>query len=127
MLKPIATKEAPEAIGPYSQAIRAGGFLFTSGQIPIDPGTGSLAGEDIKEQAHRVMKNLEAVLKAGGAGFGSVVKATIFLTDLGNFGLVNEIYESYLQKPYPARSCVEVGALPKGAGVEIEMVASLGE
>lgn len=125
MRKQISTKDAPEAIGPYAQGVKIGELLFTSGQIPIDPKTGALVEGDITKQMHQVMKNLQAVLKAADGDFPNVVKATIFLTDLNNFSLINGIYESYLTKPYPARSCVEVSALPKGAQVEVELIAHL--
>jgi 2-iminobutanoate/2-iminopropanoate deaminase len=127
MREQISTDKAPEAIGPYAQAVKIGEMLFTSGQIPIDPKTGALVQGDIKEQMHQVMKNLQEVLKAAGGNFKDVVKTTIFLTDLNHFSLINEIYQSYLEQPYPARSCVEVSALPKGAQVEVEMIASLGK
>ena len=123
--KVIATASAPAAIGPYSQAIRAGGLLFCSGQIPLDPGTGQLVGEgDVRDQTRRVMQNLGAVLEAGGASFATVVKTTIFLTDLTDFAAVNEVYaESFAGALPPARATVEVSALPRGAKVEIEAIA----
>lgn len=116
---------APKAIGPYSPAVLAGGFAFLSGQVPLHPETGQIVSEDIKEQTKQVMKNLSAVLNACGATFNDVVKSTIFLTDLGNFTAVNEIYAEALGQVKPARSTVQVSALPKGAKVEIEMIASL--
>jgi 2-iminobutanoate/2-iminopropanoate deaminase len=123
--KSIHTKNAPEAIGPYSQAVSDGGFLFTSGQIPLDPATGELIKGDFRAQVERVFKNLEAVLQAAGCQFGSVVKATVFLTSMGDFPALNEVYARYLGETKPARSTVAVAALPKGAQVEIELVAKL--
>ncbi len=121
----IRTSGAPAAIGPYSQGICAGGFLFTSGQLPIDPETGALVEGGIEAQAKRVFDNLKAVLSACGADFCDVVKTMVFLQDMKDFAKVNEIYTGYFEKPYPARSCVEVGALPKGALIEIELVAAV--
>jgi 2-iminobutanoate/2-iminopropanoate deaminase len=123
---PIATADAPAAIGPYSQAVRSGDFLFLSGQIPLDPKTGEMIEGDVRAQAERVMKNIDAVLIAGGATFASVVKTTIFLTDLGDFKVVNEVYGArFTNIAPPARSTVQVAALPRGAKVEIEMIARL--
>lgn len=119
----VSTEKAPAAIGPYSQAIRAGGFVFTSGQIPIDPTSGNIEASDITGQTEQVMKNLEAVLKAAGADFSKVVKTTIFLVDLAHFAIVNEIYAKRFPKEPPARSCIQVSKLPKDSLVEIEMVA----
>lgn len=123
--KVIATALAPAAIGPYSQAIVAGGFLFCSGQIPLDPLSGQkVGGEDAAAQAEQVMKNLGAVLEAGGASLANVVKTTIFLTDLGDFASVNAVYGRFFDADAPpARATVEVAALPKGVKVEIEAVA----
>ena len=123
--KRIVTDKAPAALGPYSQAIAAGGMLYASGQVPVDPATGELAGADIETQARQVFENLKQVLQAAGADFGSVVKTTVFLTDLANFGVVNEIYAEYFTEPYPARSCVQISALPKGALIEAELIAEL--
>ena len=125
MSKPsvIQTENAPQAIGPYSQAVRSGSFLFCSGQIPLDPVTQELVGGSIEEQTHRVMKNLQGVLAAAGSGFGGVLKTTVYLKNMGDFPSFNRVYESYLKPPYPARATVEVAALPKGALVEIELVA----
>ena len=120
----IATNNAPKAIGPYSQAIACGNLLFTSGQIPLDPETGAMVGNDIKSQAERVMKNLAAVLEAAGTDFDHVVKTTCFLADMADFAAFNEVYASYITSA-PARSCVAVAALPKGALVEVEVVAEL--
>lgn len=121
----IQSAEAPEAIGPYSQAIKANGFLFTSGQIAIDPKIGQMTAVDPVAQTRQVMENLRAILAAEGLTFADVVKTTIFLTDLGDFQRVNDAYGSYFQVDPPARSTVQVAALPKGAKVEIEAVAVL--
>lgn len=123
----ISTEAAPKAIGPYSQAVVANGFLFTAGQIPLDPATGTIVGGgDVRLETDRVMLNLAAVLDSEGLGFDAVVKTTIFLVDLADFAAVNEVYSSYvgLAAP-PARSTVAVAALPRGSRVEIEMVAAL--
>ncbi len=122
----IHTKEAPAAVGPYSQAIRSGNLIFLSGQIPLDPKTGQLVEGDIKVQTAQCLKNLEAVLKAAGLGLNNIVKTTVFLTDLQNFAQVNETYGQFFAQSPPARSCVEVSALPKNALLEIEAVASCG-
>lgn len=122
----ISTVDAPKAIGPYSQAIRAGDLVFCSGQIPLDPATGELVGPDVRLQARRVMDNLAAVLAAAGSGLPRVVKTTIFLTDLGDFATVNEVYGSYFEGQYPARATIQVAALPRGSKVEIEAVALAG-
>ena len=119
----ITTDKAPQAIGPYSQGVRAGGFVFFSGQIPLYPATGEVCTGDIREQAELVMTNIEAVLAAAGLGFPAVVKSTIYLADLGNFATVNEVYGRFFPVNPPARSTVEVKGLPKGVGVEIEIVA----
>jgi len=119
----IATKDAPAAIGPYSQAVRAGELVFLSGQIPLDPATGQLVEGDITAQTKRVMENLRAVLAAAGCGFADVVRTTIYLVDLGHFGQVNDAYGACFEPPFPARATVQVSALPKGAQVEIDMVA----
>ena len=119
----VSTPDAPAAIGPYSQAVIAGHEVFTSGQIPLDPRTQALVTGDIRAQTERVMLNLEAVLKAAGCGFGEVIKSTIFLADLADFAVVNEVYGSRFPANPPARSTVQVAALPKGARVEIEMIA----
>ncbi|HOT27876.1 MAG TPA: RidA family protein [Candidatus Ozemobacteraceae bacterium] len=119
----VSTDKAPAAIGPYSQAIKAGGFVFTSGQIPIAPASGKIEASDITGQTEQVMKNLEAVLAAAGTGFTKVVKTTIFLVDLAHFATVNEIYGKHFPKEPPVRSCIQVSKLPKDSLVEIEMVA----
>ncbi len=122
MLKKISTDKAPAAIGPYSQAIMANGFLFTSGQIPINPATGNVEGEDITAQAEQVMINLKAVLDEAGTSFDNVVKTTCFIADMGDFAAFNEVYAKYITSA-PARSCVAVKALPKGVLCEVEAVA----
>jgi 2-iminobutanoate/2-iminopropanoate deaminase len=119
----ISTEKAPAAIGPYSQAIKLGGLLFTSGQIPLDA-SGQLIDGGIEEQTHQVFRNLEAVLAEGGATFSDVVKATVFLKDMNHFAIVNGIYASYFGEHKPARSAVEVARLPKDVFVEIEVIAS---
>lgn len=123
MREVISTTKAPAAIGPYSQGVRAGGFVFFSGQIPIDPATGEVCSGDITVQAELVMSNIAALLEAAGVGFDSVVKTTIFLTNLADFAAVNAVYGSRFTKEPPARSTVEVSALPKGVQIEIEVVA----
>ena len=123
MKKIISTSEAPGAIGPYSQAIRCGSLLFCSGQIPLDPKSGQIVPGDIAAQTRRVMDNIAALLKAESLSFDNVVKTTIFLTNLGDFQTVNEIYGSYFKQDPPARSTVQVAALPKGVAVEIEVIA----
>lgn len=124
MKKIISTSDAPAAIGPYSQAIRSGNFIFCSGQIPLDPKSGEMVADDIGAQTRRVLDNISGVLKAEGLSLGDVLKTTIFLTDLGNFQIVNEIYGSYFNNQPPARSTVQVSALPKGAKIEIEVIAA---
>lgn len=119
----LATDKAPQAIGPYSQGVKAGGFFFFSGQIPLDPVTGQLKGSTITEQTKQVMDNIAGLLDAAGLGFSDVVKSTIYLTDLSNFTTVNEIYGRSFEKDPPARSTVEVKGLPRGAEVEIEVIA----
>ncbi len=121
----VQTEGAPQAIGPYSQAIKANGFLFVSGQIPLDPQTGQMEALDVVAQTKQVMANLLAILQAEGLTFADVVKTTIYLTDLGDFGRVNEAYGSYFEDDPPARTTVQVSGLPKGAKVEIEAVAVL--
>ena len=118
----VSTTGAPEAIGPYSQAQTVGGFVFTSGQIGLDPATGELR-EGLEAQCEQVFKNLSAVLEAAESDIGKSVKTTIYITDMNDFAVVNGIYEKYFSEPYPARSCVEVSELPKGALVECEIIA----
>lgn len=120
----ISTEKAPKAIGPYSQAVKIGDFLYTSGQIPIDVNTGNVVEGGVESQTRMVLKNLEAVLKEAGLTLENVVKATIFIKDMNMFATINEVYGEYFKKPYPARSCVEVARLPKDVLVEIEAVAS---
>lgn len=119
----IKTDLAPQAIGPYSQAIMLEGFLYTSGQIALDPITGKMVDGDIEEQTVRVMENLKAILEAAGMGFNNVVKTTVFITDMDDFDKVNRIYGKYFGENPPARSCVEVSRLPKNALIEIELIA----
>jgi 2-iminobutanoate/2-iminopropanoate deaminase len=123
MKKIISTSDAPAAIGPYSQAIRSGNFIFCSGQIPLDPKSGELVADDIGAQTRRVLDNISGILKSEGLSLGDVLKTTIFLTDLSNFQIVNKIYGSYFNNQPPARSTVQVSALPKGAKIEIEVIA----
>ncbi len=125
--KVISTKEAPQAIGPYSQAIQAGEFLFVSGQIAIDPASGSLESGDIRSQTRRVLENINAILSAAGSSLEAVVKTTIFLKSMTDFSAVNEIYGGYFQENRPARATVEVSSLPKGAAVEIDAIAYIGK
>ena len=122
-IEKIETSAAPKAIGPYSQGVRAGDYIFFSGQIPLDPDSGEVVGEDIATQTERVMANMEAVLAAADLDFDRVVKTTIYLVDLGEFSTVNEIYGRRFGKIPPARATVQVAALPKGVKVEIEWVA----
>jgi 2-iminobutanoate/2-iminopropanoate deaminase len=119
----IRTNDAPKAIGPYSQAIGAGGFVFVSGQIPLDPKTGNLVQGDIKEQARRVMENAKAILAASGCTMANVVKSTIFLKDMNEFAAVNEVYGGYFPSDPPARATVEVSRLPRDAAVEMDFIA----
>ena len=122
-MKAINTKNAPAAIGPYSQAIEVNGFVYTSGQLPIDPATGEFAGSDVKSQAEQSLKNVKAILDEAGLTMKNVVKTTVFLADMADFAAMNEVYSTYFSEPYPARSAVAVKTLPKGALVEIECVA----
>ena len=123
MKKVISTKDAPQAIGPYSQAIAANGFLFISGQLGVTP-SGEFAGADVKSQAQRSLQNLQAILSEAGLSFENAVKTTIFLADIVDFAAVNEIYAEFFKEPYPARSIVAVKTLPKGGLVEIELIAA---
>ena len=125
MSNKVQTSKAPAAIGPYSQAVVVGNLIFTSGQIPLNPETGILEGENITEQTHRVCKNLEAVLSAAGGSMKSAVKTVCFLSNMSDFGAFNEVYAQYFTEK-PARSCVAVKDLPKGALVEVEVVAEKG-
>jgi len=126
MRQPVTTKDAPAAIGPYSQAIRAGGFLFVSGQIPLNPATGELVGGSIAEQTHRVFDNLKAILTAAGASFDHVVKTTVYRSDMSEFAAMNEVYGSYFGSPAPARATIQAARLPRDVRVEIDLVAYLG-
>jgi len=123
----IQTDKAPAAVGPYAQAVRAGGMVFISGQIPLDPATGVMVEGGVEEQTHQVLANLDAVVKAAGADRADIVKVTIFLTDLGAFEAVNRIYGDWLEGHRPARATVEVSALPKGALVEMDAIVVSGE
>lgn len=120
----IATAEAPAAVGPYSQAIAVGSLLFCAGQIPLDPHTNEIVSDDVTQQTIRVCENISAVLSANAMTFSNVVKSTVFLTDLANFAAMNEIYAQFFTHPYPARSTIQVAGLPRGAKVEIEVIAS---
>lgn len=126
MKKTVRTNDAPAAIGPYSQAVVAGGVLYASGQIGLDPKTGALVEGGFEAEAKQVLANLAAVAKAAGMSLDDAVKLTVYVTDLAEFPKLNEIFQSVLKEPYPARATVEVSALPKGASVEIDMVATSG-
>ncbi len=121
----VSTDEAPAAVGPYSQGVVAGGLVFVSGQIPFDPATGELVGGSFEEQVWRVLENVDAVLRAAGSARDRVLKVTVFLTDMGRFGELNRVYESFFAGHRPARAVVEVSALPKGVAVEMEAVAEV--
>jgi len=121
----ISTAAAPAAIGPYSQAVKVGNTVWLSGQIPLDPETMALVDGDIRAQAGRVFDNLSAVAEAAGGSLNDAVKVNISLTDLADFAAVNEVMAAYFSEPYPARACVQVAALPKGAGIEVELVMAL--
>jgi 2-iminobutanoate/2-iminopropanoate deaminase len=123
----IRTQDAPQAIGPYVQGVRNGDLLFVSGQVALDPATGVLVEGGVEEQTRRVMRNLEAILAAGGSGLDRVVKATVYLTDLGTFDAMNRVYASFFQGEPPARVCVEVSRLPKNALVEIDAIGCVSE
>ena len=125
MREPVTTSASPAAIGPYSQAIKAGDFLFASGQIPLDPATGTLVSGGISEQTHRVLKNLAGVLEAAGIGFDKVVKTTVYLSDMSDFAAVNEIYATYFPQPAPARATIQAARLPRDVKVEIDFIAYL--
>jgi 2-iminobutanoate/2-iminopropanoate deaminase len=125
MREVVATKDAPQAIGPYSQAIKAGGFVFVSGQIPIDPATGNVINGDVSAQTERVMQNLSAILRAAGTSLERVVKTTVFLKSMSEFAAMNEVYGRYWKSAPPARATVEVARLPKDVLVEIDVIALL--
>ncbi len=124
-ITPIQTDRAPAAIGPYSQAVVAGGVLYVSGQIPLDPATGEIVAGDTAAQTKQVLENLKAVVEAVQAGMADVAKVTIYLTDMKQFAVVNELYGSYFSAPYPARACVQVSELPKGVDVEMDAIVHL--
>ena len=126
-MKTLETKKAPAAIGPYSQAKMVGNFVFASGQIPVDPATGEVAGDKIETQAEQSCKNVGAILEEAGLSYDDVVKTTVYLTDINFFGAVNEVYGKYFQKTLPARSCVEISRLPKDVFVEVEVIAYCGK
>ena len=125
MRQAVSSDSAPKAIGPYSQAIRAGSLLFVSGQIPLDPATGAMIDGDIAAQTRRVFANLQAILEAAGASFDHVVRTTVYLADMNDFATVNEIYGTYFSSPAPARATVQAARLPKDARVEIDLIASV--
>lgn len=127
MREVVATAAAPAAVGPYSQAIKANGFVYTAGQIPLDPATGKTVTGDIQAQTHRALQNLQAVLEAAGTSLANVVKTTVFLQNMDDFGAMNEIYGRFFEQGPPARSAVEVARLPLGVHIEIEAVALAGE
>ena len=124
-MKVISTKQAPAAIGPYSQAIQVGDLVYTSGQIPIDPATGAFAEGGIKEQTRQSLTNVKAIFEEAGLSMSNVVKTTVFMTDMGDFADMNAVYAEFFSEPYPARSAVAVKTLPKGALIEIEVVAAI--
>jgi 2-iminobutanoate/2-iminopropanoate deaminase len=125
-MEPVSTPDAPGAIGPYSQAIRSGGWLFVSGQIPLDPATGSLVSGGIADQTHRVLKNLGAILAAAGGSYRQVVKTTVYLADMSEFAAMNEVYGTYFPAPAPARATIQAARLPRDVKVEIDLIAHLG-
>ena len=125
-MKAISTKKAPAAIGPYSQAIQVGNLVYTSGQIPIDPTTGAFVEGGIKEQTRQSLTNIKAILEEAGLSMGNVVKTTVFMADMNDFADMNSVYAEFFAEPYPARSAVAVKTLPKGALVEIEVIAEKG-
>jgi 2-iminobutanoate/2-iminopropanoate deaminase len=125
MREAVSSPSAPKAIGPYSQAIKAGNLLFVSGQVPIDPATGNLVDGDIATQTHRVFKNIGEILKAAGTSFDAVVRSTVYLQDMNDFAKMNEVYGTYFSAPAPARATVQVSRLPRDAKVEIDVIATL--
>ena len=126
MAQAVSTASAPAAIGPYSQAVRAGDFLFVSGQIPLDPATGSVVAGDVSVQTRRVLENMGEILKAAGATFAGVVKTTVYLADLNDFAAMNQVYAGFFGSPAPARAAVQVSRLPRDVRIEIEAVVYLG-
>lgn len=125
-MKQISTQNAPAAIGPYSQAIEVNGFVYASGQLPIDPATGAFPEGGVKEQTRQSILNVKAILEEAGLALSNVVKTTVYLADMGDFAAMNEVYSQFFAKPFPARSAIAVKALPKGALVEVEVVAARG-
>jgi 2-iminobutanoate/2-iminopropanoate deaminase len=125
MRQAVSTSSAPQAIGPYSQAIRAGDLLFVSGQIPLDAATGTMVGGDIGDQTRRIFQNLGEILKAAGASFDHVVRTTVYLADMADFAAMNEVYGTFFKAPAPARSTIQAARLPKDARIEIDLIASL--
>lgn len=123
MIESVSAAKAPAAIGPYSQAVKAGGYLFVSGQIPVNPADNSIP-ETIREQARQAFTNLKNILDASGSGLSNVVKTTVFIRSMDDFALINPVYSEFFSKPYPARSCVEVSKLPKDAAIEVEAIAT---
>ena len=126
MLSAVSTDSAPKALGPYSQAIRAGQFLFVSGQVPIDPQTNALVQGSIGDQTRRVFQNIGEILKAGGGSFQQVVRTTVYLADLGDFSAMNDVYATFFTAPQPARSTIQAARLPKEARIEVDVIAYLG-
>jgi 2-iminobutanoate/2-iminopropanoate deaminase len=126
MLSAVSTETAPQALGPYSQAIRAGQFLFVSGQVPIDPLSGQMVGGTIADQTRRVFENVGAILTAGGASFQQVVRTTVYLADLGDFSAMNDVYATFFTPPQPARSTIQASRLPRDARIEVDVIAFLG-
>lgn len=125
-MKQISTQSAPAAIGPYSQAIEVNGFVYASGQLPIDPATGAFPEGGVKEQTRQSLLNVKAILEEAGLALSNVVKTTVYLADMGDFAAMNEVYSQFFAQPFPARSAIAVKALPKGALVEVEVVAARG-
>jgi 2-iminobutanoate/2-iminopropanoate deaminase len=126
MLTAVSTESAPKALGPYSQAVRAGQFLFVSGQVPIDPSTGELVDGDIADQTRRAFRNISEILAAGGATFQQVVRTTVYLADLGDFAAMNDVYATFFTPPQPARSTIQAARLPRNARIEVDVIAFLG-
>jgi 2-iminobutanoate/2-iminopropanoate deaminase len=126
MLSAVSTEGAPKALGPYSQAVRAGQFLFVSGQVPIDPASGQIVGGTIGDQTRRAFENIAAILKAGGTSMQRVVRTTVYLADLGDFSAMNEVYATFFTPPQPARSTIQAARLPRDARIEVDVIAFLG-
>ena len=126
MLSAVSTESAPKALGPYSQAVRAGQFLFVSGQVPIDPATGQMVAGDIAEQTRRVFQNIGEILSAGGASFQRVVRTSVYLADLSDFAAMNDIYATFFTPPQPARSTIQAARLPRDARIEVDVIAFVG-